>query len=387
MTTPKRRRAGRRDFGSIYADGTATAPAFSALWWEGGTRRRKRGFSTRGEAEAYLARVRSALSDGVLEAHRRGEVSLGSVADEWLREHSAVRLRSHNDNVERWRRLAAFFGPTTVIRDVTPSRILELRGSLSREGFAPATVNRYLALLRTILNFSVAAGYLQASPLRRFARGSYLLPESRPKRSPPLASNAEALRLLDVIRARSPEWHPLFAFLLLTGARRGEAAGLRWDDLDLARRLVTIQRSYESPPKSGKARTVPLSAELASVLAAHRMRSPHGSSLVFPHPTHGGMLTVNARLGAILDGACAAAGLPRMRVHDLRHGHASLWLMAGGSIADVQRNLGHSTPMLTTEVYGHLAEDHRVREADNRLTLGLGAGPRLVEEEPHAKGA
>jgi hypothetical protein len=50
--------------------------------------------------------------------------------------------------------------------------------------------------------------------------------------------------------------------------------------------------------------------------------------------------------------------------------------MAGGSIADVQRNLGHSTPILTTEIYGHLAEDHRVREADSRLALGLPKGDR-----------
>jgi integrase len=76
-----------------------------------------------------------------------------------------------------------------------------------------------------------------------------------------------------------------------------------------------------------------------------------------------------------------------MRVHDLRHAHASLWLMAGGSIADVQRNLGHSTPVLTTETYGHIAEDHRVREADERLTLGLGRqGPRALDDHGEATG-
>jgi hypothetical protein len=64
-----------------------------------------------------------------------------------------------------------------------------------------------------------------------------------------------------------------------------------------------------------------------------------------------------------------------MRVHDLRHVHASLWLMASGSLADVQRNLGHSTPVLTSETYGHIADDHRVREADQRLALGLRSNP------------
>ncbi len=60
-----------------------------------------------------------------------------------------------------------------------------------------------------------------------------------------------------------------------------------------------------------------------------------------------------------------------MRLHDLRHAHASLWLMAGGSIADVQMNLGHSTPTLPANVYGHLGDDYRIDEADKRLNLGI----------------
>jgi integrase len=60
--------------------------------------------------------------------------------------------------------------------------------------------------------------------------------------------------LLEALRAHSPEWFPMFAFLLLTGARRGEAAGLRWDDVDLGRRIVTIRRSYAAPTKSGRTR-------------------------------------------------------------------------------------------------------------------------------------
>jgi integrase len=141
--------------------------------------------------------------------------------------------------------------------------------------------------------------------------------------------------------------------------------------VDLSRRLVTIRRSYQSPPKSGRARTVPISTELAQILTEHRARDHWGSALVFPVPETGEMLSRDMKLGQILDGACKSAGITRMRVHDLRHAHASLWLMAGGSLADVQRNLGHSTPVLTSETYGHIAEDHRVREADTRLLLGI----------------
>jgi integrase len=369
----------RRDFGAILSDGTPTNPAFSCRWQEGGKWRRKRGFRTKTEAAAFLARIRTALSDGVLDAHRRAEVALSSVAAEWLKTHSAVLLRSHDANVIRWTHTELFFGKAVPLSAITPSRILELRQQLRAEGKAPATVNRYLALLRTILNYAVTAGYIDASPIRRFARGSYLLPELKPKREPPFKDNQEGARVLLALRDASPDRFALFAFLLLTGARRGEAAGLRWDDVDLAQRLVTIRRSYDGPPKSGRARTVPISAELAKILASHRLRDRWQTPLVFPHPDLGKMMSPDVRLRPFLDAACKAVGLPRMRVHDLRHAHASLWLMAGGSLSDVQRNLGHSTPMLTSETYGHIGHDHRVQEADTRLALHLDAlgAPKL----------
>ena len=197
------------------------------------------------------------------------------------------------------------------------------------------------------------------------------MPEPHRKRSPPLASNAEAARLLAAIRDGSREWFAFFAFLLFTGARRGEAAGLRWEDVDLGRRIVTLRRSYDAPTKSGRARTVPIATELAAILVEHRARARWAGAPVFPHPGTGEALTQDIKVGEILDAACARARIPRMRAHDLRHAHASLWLMAGGSLADVQRNLGHSTPVLTSETYGHIGEDHRIREVDTRLALGL----------------
>src|SRR5436190_1217748 len=60
----RRRRAGRRDFGVIISHGTPTEPAFSVRWWEGGKSRRRRGFTTRDDAEPCLARIRAELADG-----------------------------------------------------------------------------------------------------------------------------------------------------------------------------------------------------------------------------------------------------------------------------------------------------------------------------------
>lgn len=362
----------RRDFGVIIADGTPTNPSFSARWRDGGRHRRKSGFPSRTAAAEHLAMVRTAAASGLLDAHRRSDIPLVAVAEEWLRVHSAVRLRSHQDNVERWARLARFLGVQLTLSKLSPTRILELREHLAAQGLKASTVNRHLALLRTVLNHAVTTGYIAISPVARFPRGGYLLPEVKPKIAPPLESNEEAARFMTILRADAPERFALFAFLLLTGSRKGEAAGLRWSpDVDLTRRMVTIRRSYDKPPKSGKERTVPLTMELAEILAEHRLRDPWGGPLVFPNPLTGEMMTGGVKLGPFLEAACKKAGITRMHTHLLRHANASLTLMNGGSLTDVQRNLGHSTPVLTSETYGHLAEDHRIREADRRLTLNI----------------
>lgn len=144
------------------------------------------------------------------------------------------------------------------------------------------------------------------SPIRRFGRGGFLLPEPHRKRSPPVASNVEAARLLNAICIASREWFGFFAFLLLTGARRGEAAGRRWEDVDLSRRLVTIRRSYDAPTRSGRTRTVPISSELCQILTEHRIRDRWGGSRVFPHPETGAPLRPDIKLGRILDAACSS---------------------------------------------------------------------------------
>jgi integrase len=117
----------------------------------------------------------------------------------------------------------------------------------------------------------------------------------------------------------------------------------------------------------------------------HRAQDSRIGAPMFVHPETGEPLSHNVKIGLILNEACKRTGVPTMRVHDLRHAYASLWLMAGGSLTDLQRNLGHSTPVITSLIYGHLTEDHRVGEADRCFPVdhsapSEGAGLALVGE-------
>jgi len=383
----RRSRRGRRNgFGTVIATGTTTHPAFAIRWWEGSRRKQQSGFRTRTEACEALARVRTGLGDGTLVVKRKAAVGFDEVARQWLDLHSKPNLRSHDDNEERYRiHVAPFFGDCPLAA-VSPARILGLRAKLQAKvvtrkradadgkvrtvelPLSARTVNLCLALVRSILNFAVANGHITASPVSRLGRGRFMLPLEKVKMAPPIEKPEDVGRLLVALRDlgdkyQRRELHPFFATLAYTGIRRGEALGLRWSDVDFERRILTVRHSYDGPTKSSKHRTVPMPSPLVAVLRAWKLAEPWGGTLCFPN-AEGATYSRNAKLEAFLHEALGMVGLPRIRVHDLRHVFASHFVMAGGDIFAVQRILGHSTPQLTADTYAHLAPGHLASEAD-----------------------
>lgn len=377
------RRARRNGFGTVIATGTTTHPAFAIRWWEGSRRKQQSGFRTRTEACEALARVRTGLGDGTLEVRRKAVIGFREVAHQWLDLHSAPNLRSHADNLGRFRvHVEPFFGDAP-LGAITAKRILEFRSKLQARGLAPRSVNLILALLRSILRYAVSAGYLAASPTDRLGRGRLMVPVMRTKLEPPIGSVEDVGRLLAALDNLGRETHrpwlaPFFSLLAYSGLRFGEAIALRWTDVDLDRRLVTVRRSWGGPTKGGKQRLVPIAEALVPILAAHRLSDPWRGDLVFTSPdggmfTHGSVTSWRAALLA----ACARAGLKPIRIHDLRHCFASFFMMTGGDIFTLQRVLGHSTPTLTSETYSHLAPGFLAGTAD-RVRYPTPAAPAAV---------
>ncbi|NTE81313.1 site-specific integrase [Agrobacterium tumefaciens] len=159
---------------------------------------------------------------------------------------------------------------------------------------------------------------------------------------------------------------------VMCGLRRGEIAALRWDDAEIAdnRRQLSIRQSAEQTkdgvrykaPKSGKARTVALSATMAAELRAHRVRQaeeqlkiglrPDGDSFVVAQ-VDGSPLqprSLTHEWTRLLD----KTSLPRIRFHDLRHTHATQMLSAGVHPKVASERLGHSTIGITLDLYSHV---------------------------------
>lgn len=235
---------------------------------------------------------------------------------------------------------------------VQSSDVVNLVRSMSARNYAAGTINRMLVLLS--YGYTLAIKWKVAGVYRNPAAD--VVPLRVDNRIERYLNEDETQRLLHEVRASpNPVLGPIVAFLILTGARKREALSVRWAEIDMGRRLWRVSRT-----KSGRNRHVPLSDAAIQVLAQQQREQAHSgdSAFVFPNPRTGKPFV---SVFYSWDSARRRAGLPDLRVHDLRHSFASFLVNAGRSLYEVQELLGHADTR-TTSRYAHLSPD-RLREA------------------------
>ncbi|WP_372671123.1 site-specific integrase [Amycolatopsis kentuckyensis] len=175
--------------------------------------------------------------------------------------------------------------------------------------------------------------------------------------------------------------HPLYALFLsiaLLGLRRGEAAGLRWCDLDLD--AGTLQVSHQVQDRGGRTVVCPPKAEASVrtvaldhllVGALRKLREDVGEPTGFLFRKPDGRPLSPGYLTHTFTRLIAEAGLPPIRLHDLRHGAASLSLAAGNDLKIVQALLGHTSIVITADTYTSVLRclAHQAAEATAALIL------------------
>jgi integrase len=212
-------------------------------------------------------------------------------------------------------------------------------------------------------------GYPSCAELPRLRRAErqFLTPE-------------QAERFLRQAEKEDNRFRALFAVLLLTGIRPGEAFALQWSDingrsLQIRRALVWL---YGKAPlleetKTRRTRVIALGERVARVLQQHKARqaelrlamgeSYEDQGLIFASET-GGPLTLRNVTERHFKPLLKRAGLPNVRLYDMRHTHATLLLAAGEHPKVVQERLGHSTIMLTLDTYSHVVPGMQERAAE-----------------------
>jgi integrase len=193
--------------------------------------------------------------------------------------------------------------------------------------------------------------------------------------------------------------HPMFSAWFVaanTGVRRGELLGLRWRDVDLRARRLAVRRSLvsvgyemlESDAKTQRSeRVIDLDVRTVEILAAHAAQQRALAillgydvpELVFTR-TDGSALHPDLFTQTFARRVRRTA-VPRIRLHDLRHTHASLLLQAGVSPKIVSERLGHATVAFTMQVYAHVVPGMQADAAAAFGNLVFGAGEDPEDEE------
>jgi integrase len=238
------------------------------------------------------------------------------------------------------------------VTDVSYGYVDKLHRQITKAG-ARYRANRVVALLSKMFALAVRWKMRADNPARGIERNQeerrtrYLSTNELGRLTKALAEHGDR-QAADIVR-----------LLLLTGSRRGEVQGARWDQLDLERGIWT------KPGSTTKQKTehrVPLSAPALQLLTT--LRREAGEDAVFVFPSHGatGYRVEIERNWADI---CREAGITAARLHDLRHTYASLLVSAGLSLPIIGGLLGHSQPQ-TTARYAHLADDP-LRAATERV--------------------
>lgn len=246
---------------------------------------------------------------------------------------------------------------------LTPQHVEALWAAKLADGLSASTIQRIRATLRRALNQALKWELVS----RNVAALANAPKATRPHFDPLTPDQARAL----IAAARGDRLEALYHLVLSTGLRSGEALGLRWEDVDLDGRAVTVRKSLQridgvltlvEPKTRTSRRTVPFPAGVAAKLREHRARQNRDRLAAGDRWRESGHVFAST-IGTPLDGPnvtkafqrlLASAGLPHKRFHDLRHACATYLLLQGVDLRVVSDILGHSQISLTADTYAHV---------------------------------
>ena len=298
-------------------------------------------FEIRNAAKRLKAEITLGADPRAEAKARKAVITYAELFESHVLPHLKLRIRSwdRSDEIYRLRLKAAFGGKR--LNQITRHQIESFHSALAAEGLAAATANHHVKVLRSSLNLARQWGMLESE--NPAARIRMLHEDNKIEH---YLDEAELQRLLHVLRTdRNQGVCRVALFLLSTGCRLNEALSATWADVDIERRVFTIRATNS---KSRKLRSIPLNDSAIEVLIQLETRDA-GGPLFRGH--RGEPLRYVAKTW---DRIRRAAGLPHLRLHDLRHQFASFLVNDGRTLYEVQAILGHSSSKVT-ERYAHLS--------------------------------
>lgn len=311
--------------------------------------KKKRGFETKREALAY---EREALMDVTTVASGIGSKTFREIIPEW----EAYMSTSENTKGVHAAHFRLRFSEylNKPLKDFTRPMLNQWRAWLDSTDYATATKNRTIEYVCSVFDFLYKVYDLKnpAVLLKPFGK-----------------TQEEVLKEMDVWTVAefnqfvissedSPIYHAFFMTLFWTGLRKGEAVALAPSDLDEEAHTLTVRYSQKNmlegrkPTKTKQMRTVTVSDFLLKELLPLKERFLDQEYLF------GGDAPIsNSNIDRKFSAGIKATGVKRIRIHDLRHSHATLLINNGANIVAVSKRLGHATIEQTLKTYTHLLRD------------------------------
>ncbi|MBS0177693.1 MAG: site-specific integrase [Nitrospira sp.] len=322
------------------------------VWWmsithNGRQIRKTTGSTDKRLAEAILAKVTMKLIEGrYFDRLEENERTFQEMVERYIAER-VVGASRHGERRAKGilKHLLPTFGQFTLAQ-VTPKAISAYKWRRQQAGAAPATIVKELAMMKTAFNVAIREWeWCRDNPVCRVTMGKVNNARVR------YCDNDTLARIYQAC----PRWlQPIVMVARYTGLRRENVVLLQWEQVDMARRVIILDRT-----KNGDALGIPLCDPAMRTLQDLKpLRSfPHGTVFFQDNgePVTLDMVTTGFRR------ACEAVGVTNFRFHDLRHTFASALVQKGVDLYRVQRLLGHRDGRMTQR-YAHLAPEN-LREA------------------------
>lgn len=338
-----------------------------------------------GSAEAKLleAQLKAEYKNGVAVEK---SITIQSLSDEYkLSKSSEVRATSLDKSRQKLDTYILPYLKDVKLKRLNAKALQDWKNTIAEMDIAISTKQNIFGEFRALLNYAVKMEYIPKNPIiaiGNFREAYFEKPQEKMQYYTPEQFVQYIRQAREVAEATDAlmDWgyYVFFMIAYYTGMRKGEINALRWSDIDDD--VIHVRRSIaqklrgddvETPPKNKSSyRDLQMPKPLLAALTAHRERQEQTDGFTDQYRVCGGIrclrdTSIDKRNRAFAE----AAGLPRIRIHDFRHSHASLLANNGINIQEIARRLGHSKIEMTWNTYAHLypREEERAVEILNTI--------------------
>jgi integrase len=332
------------------------------------------GFKTKKEAQNACAELITKLSTGAYADP--GKKTVEGLMNEWL----ANRKVKVKDTTFKNYRRAAESRVIPVLGRLPMKELTHAVGQgfvndLIEQGLSNRYIEYIVSTLHSALKFAVRTKQISSDPLEYVE-----VPRPR-RRTHTTWTIDEVKRFLHFSSLDNPIYHMAFQLFIHTGMRRGEVLALTWDNVNLEERKISVAQSliyddegfrFTTLKTNSSYRQISIDEDLAAELKRFKVKQNAFKLMLGPEYNDLGLVCCRENgnpiyfrtLAICFDRIIKKASVPKIRLHDIRHTHATILLRLGENPKIVSERLGHSRVGMTLDTYSHVTPDMQKSTAD-----------------------